>query len=120
MSEEEWQGVVLKLAALYGWTLTYHTYDSTRSNPGWPDLVLFRPPGELLVVELKTDKGRVKAAQQEWLAALACSGVETAIWRPRDLDSIVHPRLKRRRHRPWPRGARLAAQGVPVSLHGPR
>jgi hypothetical protein len=109
VTEGEWQDVVLKLAALYGWTLTYHTYDSTRSNPGWPDLVLHRPPGELLVVELKSDKGRVKPAQQEWLAALACSGVETAVWRPRDLDDVVHPRLKRRPARPWsPRG------GLPV------
>lgn len=119
MTEEVWQREVLRLAGYYGWTLTYHTYDSTRSNPGWPDLVLHRPPGELLVVELKADKGRVKPAQQEWLRALACSGVETAVWRPRDLDA-VHERLKRRRFRPVPRGRRLAAQGVPVSHHGPR
>jgi hypothetical protein len=109
VSEEEWQGIVLKLAGLYGWALTYHTHDSTRSNPGWPDLVLHRPPGELLIVELKTDTGRVSKAQQTWLAALACSGVETAVWRPRDLDSVVHPRLKRRAPRVWAR-----RRGLPV------
>lgn len=115
MTEEEWQADVLKLAGYYGWTLTYHTYDSTRSNPGWPDLVLHRPPGELLVVELKSDKGRVKKDQQRWLEALACSGIETAVWRPRDLETVVHPRLKRRAHRPWPlRGS------PPIRRYSPR
>lgn len=91
MLEKAWQQQVIELARLYQW-LVYHTFDSRRSEPGWPDLVLVRPP-ELLVVELKTDAGRLTAAQKAWLAALAACGLETALWRPRDFEA-VHERLK--------------------------
>lgn len=94
VSEKDWQLQVIELAELYGWRV-YHTFDSRRSNPGWPDLVLCRPTsGELLYVELKTDKGRLSAAQRAWLDALAACGQETHVWRPRDFDA-VHDRLKR-------------------------
>lgn len=94
ISEKDWQLQVLELAGLYGW-MTYHTYDSRRSNPGWPDLVLCRPQtGELIYVELKTDRGRVSSAQKLWLEALEACGQEVHVWRPRDFDA-VHERLKR-------------------------
>lgn len=93
ISEKAWQQQVVELAELYGW-LVYHTYDSRRSNPGWPDLVLCRAP-ELVVVELKRDKGRLTPAQRVWLDALERSGVETAVWRPADFETVVHPRLRR-------------------------
>lgn len=93
LRENKWQEQVVQLAQLYRW-LVYHTYDSRRSNPGWPDLVLCRPP-ELLVVELKTDTGRLSVAQRDWLDALTACGVETHVWRPYDFDA-VHDRLKRR------------------------
>ena len=93
MTEAQWQDAVLTLAGLYGWW-HYHPYDSRRSVAGWPDLVLCRPP-ELLVVELKTDRGRVRPEQRDWLDRLAACGVEVAVWRPRDLDE-THARLKRR------------------------
>lgn len=92
MTESAWQQQVVELATLYGW-LHYHAYDSRRSDPGWPDLVLVRPP-KLLVVELKTDTGRLTRSQTEWLALLDACGVETAVWRPRDFDA-VHDRLRR-------------------------
>lgn len=92
MTEAQWQQQVVELAGYYGWRV-YHTYDSRRSHPGWPDLVLCRPP-EFLIVELKTAKGRVTPAQQEWLDDLAASNVETAVWRPGDFEA-VHLRLKR-------------------------
>jgi hypothetical protein len=93
VTEKAWQGVVLELAGFYRW-VSYHTYDSRRSNPGWPDLVLARPP-ELIFVELKTDRGRVRPEQQLWLDRLVACGQEVHVWRPRDLGA-VHERLKAR------------------------
>lgn len=87
---------MLQLAGLCGWTLRYHTFDSRRSDPGWPDLVLFRPPAELIVVELKTDTGKVTPAQQAWLDALCACDIEAVVWRPRDFPAVTS-RLARRR-----------------------
>lgn len=94
ISEQAWQVQLLELATLYGWR-NYHPYDSRRSVPGWPDLVLVRPP-ELLYVELKTDKGRVSPAQKVWLYDLARCGCEVYVWRPAQFEQI-HERLKKAR-----------------------
>ncbi len=88
ISEKAFQAQVLELASLYGW-LAHHTYDSRRSQPGYPDLALCHPRGDYLLVELKTERGRVRTAQRTWLDALAKAGVECHIWRPRDFDAIV-------------------------------
>lgn len=93
LSEKSWQEQVVQLATLYRWR-HFHVYDSRRSDPGWPDLVLARAP-ELIVAELKTDRGRLRREQTHWLDLLAACGVETHVWRPRDFDA-VHERLKRR------------------------
>lgn len=93
MDEATWQAQVLELAGLSGWT-HFHPYNMRRSDPGWPDLVLCRPP-ELIFVELKTDRGRVRPEQTVWLERLEACGAEVYIWRPRDFDE-VHQRLRRR------------------------
>ena len=88
MSEGEFQKQVLQLAELLGW-LTYHTYDSRRSQAGFPDLVLVKS-GRIVFAELKSQKGRVRAAQQTWLDALMRNDhVETYLWRPDDWDAVV-------------------------------
>lgn len=94
LSEKAWQEQVLELAGYYRWE-HFHVYDSRRSDPGWPDLVLVRPP-ELVFVELKTDRGRLRAAQTAWLERLAACGQEVYVWRPSDFDA-VHARLKPQR-----------------------
>jgi hypothetical protein len=116
-SEAHFQQQVVQLAGAYGWR-TYHTHDSRRSQPGFPDLVLVRD-AELIFAELKTDKGRVRPEQAEWIKALqqvssALAGVfaflkedigvalpaavDVYIWRPADFDEL-HARLARGRHR---------------------
>lgn len=90
LSEKQWQDQVVQLATLYRWR-HFHPYNMRRSDPGWPDLVLARAP-ELIVVELKTDVGRLRKEQVVWLELLAACGVETHVWRPRDFDD-VHARL---------------------------
>lgn len=78
----------MDLARLLGWRC-YHPWLSARSTPGFPDLVLVRPP-RILFVELKTERGKVTPAQQAWLDALAaCPGCEVDLWRPRDLDAAA-------------------------------
>lgn len=104
-SEAALQQQVCQLAKYYGWTLQYHTFDSRRSHKGWPDLVLCRPP-EILFVELKSEKGRTRPEQQEWISALHACGLEVHLWRPSDFD-VLHERLARGRNRVEPlyRGA---------------
>jgi type IV secretory pathway protease TraF len=104
MNEKTFQTTVIDLAAAGRW-MHYHTFDSRRSTPGFPDLVLVRPP-ELLFVELKTDRGVLSPHQHSWIDALrevtaavvanvgvaaagvSCPRVEVHVWRPADLDDI--------------------------------
>lgn len=98
MSEESLQRRILRLARELGWK-AYHTYDSRRSQPGWPDLALVSVKRRrFLVAELKKERGVVSADQHAWLTALAAAGVETHVWRPTDLlDETVLRVLTRER-----------------------
>ena len=95
VAERDFQQSVIDLARVYGFALVYHTFDSRRSVPGFPDLVLVGH-GRCLFAELKTERGRLSAAQKGWLAALEeCAGIENYVWRPSDWDEI-HAVLSRR------------------------
>jgi VRR-NUC domain len=103
ISERQLQEYVLELARLQGW-LAYHTFDSRRSQAGFPDLVLVRPP-RLLFVELKgeTSKGtlgKLSKAQREWLDALIMVSLDiqrklperplrAVVWTPEDWHADV-------------------------------
>lgn len=87
-SEKVFQAAVERLARRSGWAV-YHTFDSRRSEAGFPDLVLVRA-GVLLFVELKRDSGRVSLAQAHWHALLGeVEGVGVRLWRPADWPAIV-------------------------------
>lgn len=87
-TEAELLGFVRDLALLRRW-LVHHAGDSRRSDAGLPDLILVRPP-RVVFAELKTERGRLRPAQVEWLDALrACPGVEAFVWRPSDSAEIV-------------------------------
>lgn len=85
--EDPFRQKVEQLAKFYGW-LVYHTHDSRRSVPGFPDLVLVCGP-RLIFAELKTQKGRITPDQQRWLDALTAASVEVYVWRPADNDDVV-------------------------------
>ncbi|MBG6085839.1 VRR-NUC domain-containing protein [Zhihengliuella flava] len=88
MTERNLQSAVIKLAKFHGYEVTYHTHDSRRSQPGFPDLVLASTRrGRLLFRELKTDKGRMTADQRQVLDVLAAVGADAGVWRPADLVS---------------------------------
>lgn len=90
MTEAQLQAMVVTAARTLGW-LVYHTHDSRRSQPGFPDLVLVHPvQRRVLWRELKTERGRVSSAQDEWIHALTRAGQDVAVWRPADyLDGSV-------------------------------
>lgn len=88
VSEKQFQAQVLQLVRLSGW-LCYHTFDSRRSQRGFPDLVLVRPPA-LLFAELKSEGGKLRPEQEAWLKALGgCESVEARLWRPGDWKEIA-------------------------------
>lgn len=82
MPEKALQEAVLGLADLLGYA-AYHTFDSRRSSPGFPDVVL-AGRDRIIFAELKSHTGRITKAQERWLRLLADSGGEVYLWRPRD------------------------------------
>ena len=88
MTEKELEGLVKDTAASFGW-MRYHTFDSRRSTPGFPDDVLVHPTtGRLLFRELKTEKGAVTEAQTLWLETLhEAKAPSASVWRPKDWHS---------------------------------
>ncbi|WP_293849290.1 VRR-NUC domain-containing protein [uncultured Brevibacterium sp.] len=84
MSEKQLQEHVVALARRLGW-LVYHTFDSRKSEAGFPDLVLVRD--RTVFRELKSSSGSLSPAQQAWVSRLERSGVDVGVWRPVDLLS---------------------------------
>ena len=81
------QGQVLKLAEQAGWK-AYHTFDSRRSEPGWPDLVLVRGV-QLIFLELKTEEGVVSDDQEEWIDKLGkVKRVAASVARPHHWERV--------------------------------
>lgn len=95
LPEKAFQAQVLELARLSGW-LCYHTFNSRRSVPGLPDLVMVRPP-VIVFAECKTETGRLRPEQRTWLDALgACESVEVRLWRPSAWPEIKEVLMRRR------------------------
>jgi hypothetical protein len=96
MLEADLERTVVDAAKTLGWRVAhFRPAQNSRGNwrtpvaydgAGFPDLVLVRD--RLVVAELKSDKGRVSAAQQDWLNMFRAAGVETYVWRPKDLNEV--------------------------------
>ena len=80
VDEATWQAQVRRWAERARWYV-YHTYDSRRSDSGFPDLFMVRN-GRAIAAELKTTVGRLSPAQNSWLVRLRECGIETYVWRP--------------------------------------
>lgn len=97
ISEADFQTQIVEYAQLAGWQ-TMHVRRSIKgadggwvtatSIKGWPDLVLWGH-GRVLFRELKTDRGRLTAAQAEVIASLSEAGADAGVWRPSDWDLAV-------------------------------
>lgn len=83
--EKRWQWQVINHAEAQGWRV-YHTFDSRRSSPGFPDLVLVRE--RVIFAELKSRKGRLSKAQECWLKALRDAKAEVYVWMPKHWPQV--------------------------------
>lgn len=94
-SEKQFQQVVVDLARDLGW-MVYHTYNSRRSEPGFPDLTMVRR-GRVIFAELKTEEGKLAPEQDVWLTSLAeCEDIEVYVWRPSEWEDIQEVLLSER------------------------
>ena len=77
--EKEYQQDVTDYAERQGWQW-YHPYDSTRSRPGWPDLVLWHPRHGVIFRELKRDGEYPTADQVDTIRSLQAAGADAKVW----------------------------------------
>lgn len=88
-TERDLSSAVVQIARLGGWTHRYHVFNSKKSAFGFPDWIFCRD-GRMLAVELKSEKGKVRPEQQEWIDVLnTVPGVQAFVWRPSMWDEIV-------------------------------
>ena len=93
ISEKQLQAAVLELAETLHWRC-YHTYDSRRSQAGFPDLVMVKGK-RVVFAELKSARGKLSVAQADWGAALLLAGGSWYEWRPADwLDGSIEKVLR--------------------------
>ncbi len=89
MTEKEFMVEIIHHARIFGW-LVYHTHDSRHSAKGYPDLTLCHSKlKRILFMEVKTERGKVGAAQYEWLDAINAAGGTARVVRPSDWDQVV-------------------------------
>jgi len=99
ITEKDFSRQVEDLLNIFGWHWCH--FRPARTQKGWrtalsgdkgfPDYIAVKS-SRLLIFELKSEKGKVSLAQQEWLDALGNVGdkdVQVYLWRPRDFDRIV-------------------------------
>lgn len=100
MNESDLMRAVLDLSAHYGWrrsharpAMTAHGWRTAlQGDQGAPDLLLARE-GRLLLVELKSESGRLGPGQGEWASAI---GDQWRLWRPADLrNGAIQGELRR-------------------------
>ena len=104
MKEADLQKAVIEHAKLLGWRIAHFStsrairdgafYTAQRGNPGFPDLVLLRPP-RMIFAELKTQRGRVDFDQATWLNGIELvPGCEQFVWRPADWPDAIDAVLR--------------------------
>ena len=88
ISEKEFAQAVVELAEALGW-MVWRTWVSLHSPKGEPDLRMVNVDQRRVVwAEVKSDKGKLTAAQAEAILTLRSSGAEVYVWRPGDWEKI--------------------------------
>lgn len=96
ISEADFQAAVIDLARVNGWRVVH--FRPARTEQGWrtpvaadgkgfPDLVCCGR-GRVIFVELKSQQGRIRPEQQQWLDSLQAVGAEAYVWRPSDWPHV--------------------------------
>ena len=97
MTETQLLNAVIDAAHKLGWMVCHFRPARTergwrtaiQGDKGWPDLVLCGH-GRFLVVEVKSETGKLSVEQEMWRCALITAGIESYIWRPRHwLDGTI-------------------------------
>lgn len=97
ISEAQLQSAVIDLATLQGWRVCH--FRAARAGDGWavplqghpgfPDVALARA-GVVLLVELKSDTGKLTQDQEAWQKAAG-----SLVWRPQDwTDGTIEAALR--------------------------
>lgn len=74
ITEAQVQRVITDALDTYGW-IWHHETDSRKSKAGFPDICAVHPrTGAILFLEIKTEVGRLKPEQEQWIAALSQHG----------------------------------------------
>lgn len=84
--ERTWQATVERWARARGWW-AYHTNDSRRSEPGFPDLVMIRE--RVVYAELKRRGESLRPEQVMVLGLLRGAGAEAYAWWPDDEAEVL-------------------------------
>ena len=87
ISEKELQTAILEALGYMGWRV-FHVYDSRRSNPGFPDVLAIKG-SRIVFVELKSEKGKIRPEQVEWLDDLVETHSEVYLVRPSSQDAFM-------------------------------
>ena len=102
ISEKDFMQQVIDAARYLGWKV-FHTHDSRKSEPGYPDLTMIRN-GFLIFAELKREGKKLTDEQEMWKFSI--EGVETRamqvdkrgremypveyyVWHPSDFEEIM-------------------------------
>jgi hypothetical protein len=96
VSEATFQKQVIQYARLMGWR-SAHFRASLNARGKWQtavagdgvgfvDLVLVKD--RVIFAELKTDTGRIRPEQREWIEAINAAGGTAVVWRPSDWPQI--------------------------------
>lgn len=84
--EKQVQAAIVDIARLLHWRV-YHTFDSRKSDAGFPDLVLVRD--RVIYAEVKRAGEKPRPSQVDWLNALRSAGAEVYVWTEADYDEIA-------------------------------
>ena len=98
MTEAAFTARVIVLAHELGWKVVHFRPARTAKGwrtpcegdaEGWVDLILISVKQKrTLFVELKSEKGHITPAQEEWLETLRQAGEVPQVWRPSDFQYI--------------------------------
>ena len=108
MTENEFQQSIIDYARMNGWRIfhaqtsriqrkdgsVYYATAGIADSKGFPDLIMLKGR-DIVVVEVKSDKGKCSDEQTEWLDAWELAGAFVYVWRPSEWPEIER-RLGRR------------------------
>ncbi len=99
LSEKAWQQQIVDLAESQGYW-GYHAFNSERSEPGFPDLVLLRE-GRTIFAEVKRMGEHLTPEQAMVCDLLLGNGLEVYAWWPDDEEEVTAVLVRGERRSPW-------------------